>query len=131
MNLLLDTHVVLWAITDNPRLPEPIRREIADRRNTVVVSVVSIWEIAIKAPLARRGIGAMPVGARDAVELCRGAGYRMIGVSPEHAIAVESLPSLHNDPFDRLLVAQALEEPLRLVTHDAAVAAYSDTIIRF
>ncbi len=131
MNLLLDTHVALWALTGNPRLTAPIRSQLSDQRNEVTVSVVTIWEIAIKAPLARRGIGAMPVGAREALDLCRRAGYRIITVSPEHAIAVESLPPLHNDPFDRLLVAQALEEPLRLVTHDAAVAAYSDTIIRF
>ncbi len=130
MKLLLDTHVVLWAITDSPRLSDPIRHDIADPRNTVFVSVVTLWEIAIKATLARRGIGAMPVGAREAHDLCRRAGYHVLAVSPEHAIAVERLPNLHADPFDRLLVAQALDEPLRLVTHDAAVAAYSDTIIR-
>jgi PIN domain nuclease of toxin-antitoxin system len=131
LNLLLDTHTALWAITDDARLPEPIRRQIADRDNTVVVSAVSIWEIAIKSSLSRRRAGALPIGGHEAMDLFRGAGYRLLAIAPEHAAAVERLAPLHADPFDRLLVAQALEEPLRLVTHDAAVAAYSDTIILF
>ncbi len=131
MNLLLDTHAALWAITDSPRLPESIRRQISNRRNTVVVSAVSVWEIAIKFSLSRRRAGTPAMGAREATEFFKSSGFRLLAISPEHAIAVESLPPLHADPFDRLLVAQALEEPLRLVTHHAAVAAYSDTIIIF
>jgi PIN domain nuclease of toxin-antitoxin system len=131
LNLLLDTHTALWAITDHPRLPASIRRDLSDPKNTIVVSAVTIWEIAVKSALQRRGIGSMPIGGREATGLFRRAGYRLLAISPEHAAAVEHLAPLHADPFDRLLVAQALEEPLRLVTHDAAVAAYSDTIIRF
>ncbi|HEY2049797.1 MAG TPA: type II toxin-antitoxin system VapC family toxin [Caulobacteraceae bacterium] len=129
MNLLLDTHIALWAITDHPRLAPSMRREILEPRNAIVVSAASIWEIAIKSSLARGGVGYMPLSGTDALEQFIRAGYQTLSITPEHAAAVERLPPLHNDPFDRLLVAQALEEPLRLVTHDSAVAAYSDTII--
>ena len=131
MNLLLDTHVALWAIVDAPRLPATIRALIADPDNRITVSAVSVWEIAIKSALARRGVGAMPITAETALGHFRSAGYAMLAISPDHAAAVESLPPLHGDPFDRLLVAQAFAEPLRLVTHDRAVAAYGEAILLF
>ena len=126
MNLLLDTHIALWAITDNPNLAPKARQMIAEPRNTIWVSTVSLWEIAIKHSLER---GDMPVSSQDALGYFRQAGYRLLGIEPEHAVAVEGLPKHHTDPFDRLLVAQALVEPMRLITHDAKVALYSDTII--
>ena len=131
MNLLLDTHVALWAIVDAPRLPAQVRGLIADPDNRITVSAVSIWEIAIKSGLARRGVGAMPVSAEAALGHFRNAGYAMLAISPDHAAVVETLPPLHGDPFDRLLIAQAFTEPLRLVTHDRAVAAYGESIILF
>ena len=126
MRLLLDTHVALWAITDDPRLSSVARGLIADPANTVVVSAASIWEIAIKRALAR---GDMPVSASKAVEWFAASGYLLLDISPLHAAGVETLPAIHNDPFDRMLVAQALVEPLRLLTRDRLVAEYSDTII--
>lgn len=126
MKLLLDTHIALWAITDDPKLSPRARELIVTPRNLVWVSAVSIWEISIKHGLGR---GDMPISGSDALEFFRQAGYRMLPVSPEHAAAVEALPSHHTDPFDRLLVAQSLTEPLRLLTHDANVARYSDTVI--
>lgn len=126
MNLLLDTHIALWAIADHPNLTRPARDWIAAPRNTVWVSVVSLWEIAIKHSLGR---GDMPVSAREALDYFQRAGYRILPIEPEHALAVESLAPHHQDPFDRLLVAQALTEPMRLLTHDANVARYSDTIV--
>ena len=126
MKLLLDTHIALWAIADDARLSSHARELIAAPRNLVWVSSVSIWEIAIKHSLGR---GDMPISGADALEFFRQSGYRMLSVSPEHAAAVESLPAHHNDPFDRLLVSQSLTEPLRLLTHDANVARYSDTVI--
>jgi PIN domain nuclease of toxin-antitoxin system len=126
MKLLLDTHIALWAITDDPKLSLRARELILTPRNLVWVSAVSIWEISIKHGLGR---GDMPISGSDALEFFRQAGYRMLPVSPEHAAAVEALPSHHTDPFDRLLVAQSLTEPLRLLTHDANVARYSDTVI--
>lgn len=127
MNLLLDTHVALWAITDDRRLPPHARDLIESPRTSVWVSAVSVWEIAIKHSLGR---GDMPISARDATRYFEASGYRFLAIDPEHASAVEELPRHHQDPFDRLLVAQALTEPMRLMTHDPVVSDYSDTIIR-
>lgn len=126
MNLLLDTHVALWAITDSPKLPLTARDLILAPRAIVWVSTVSLWEISIKHGLGR---GDMPVSGHEALGYFRQAGYRLLAIEPEHTIAIEKLPPHHQDPFDRLLVAQALVEPMRLLTHDATVARYSDTII--
>lgn len=127
MNLLLDTHVALWAITDSPRLPAAARDLIAAEKTTVWVSAVTLWEIAIKHALGR---GDMPVSSRDALHYFEQSGYRLLSIAPEHTVAVEALPPHHQDPFDRLLVAQALHEPMRLMTSDPVVALYSDTILR-
>lgn len=126
MNLLLDTHIALWAIADSPRLPARARALIEAPANTLWVSVASIWEISIKHALAR---GDMPVSSTQALDFFRQAGYRLLPIDAEHAVAVEALPLHHADPFDRLIVAQALTEPLRLLTHDAKLAPYSDTVI--
>jgi len=127
LNLLLDTHVALWAITDSPKLSQKARDLIKSPKATVWVSVASVWEIAIKHSLAR---GDMPVSGRDALGYFQDSGYRFLPIEAEHALAVEELPTHHQDPFDRILVAQALVEPMRLMTHDPLVALYSDTIIK-
>ncbi|MFT3778595.1 MAG: type II toxin-antitoxin system VapC family toxin [Ottowia sp.] len=126
MNLLLDTHVALWAIADSPRLSARARELIEAPAAQVWVSVATVWEIAIKHGLGR---GNMPVSGPQALGYFREAGYRLLAIEAEHAAAVEALPTHHHDPFDRMLVAQALTEPMRLLTHDAVLAAYSDTII--
>ena len=126
MNLLLDTHVALWAITDDPKLSTKAREMLLAPRNTVWVSAVNVWEIAIKHSLGRE---AMPVSGQEALQYFRQAGYQFLVVEPEHAAIVEDLANHHQDPFDRLLVAQALAEPMRLLTHDVMVSRYSDTII--
>lgn len=125
MNLLLDTHVALWAITDHPGLSATARELILSPRATVWISVASIWEISIKHSLGR---GEMPVSGKDAIRYFRDAGYQFLAIEPEHAAAIETLPKHHHDPFDRLLVAQALIEPMRLLTHDSNVARYGYTI---
>ncbi|MCP5451616.1 MAG: type II toxin-antitoxin system VapC family toxin [Gammaproteobacteria bacterium] len=126
MNVLLDTHVALWAITDSPQLSLKARDILLASRTHLWVSTVSLWEIAIKHGLGR---GTMPVSGEEALGYFRQAGYGILPIEPEHAVAVEQLASHHQDPFDRLLVAQALTEPMRLLTHDEQVASYSDTII--
>ena len=127
MNLLLDTHVALWAITDSPKLPQQARELITSPKTNVWVSTASIWEIAIKHSLGR---GDMPISGLDALRYFSESGYRLLPIEPEHAVAVEDLPAHHHDPFDRILVAQALVEPMRLMTHDSLVALYGDTIIK-
>lgn len=126
MNLLLDTHVALWAITDSPKLPKKAREMIESPKSSIWISAATIWEIAIKHGLGR---GDMPVSGQDALRYFRDSGYRFLSVEPEHAAAVEELPAHHGDPFDRILVAQALTEPMRLITHDPVVARYNDTIL--
>lgn len=127
MNLLLDTHVALWAITDSPRLPQKARDLIQSPKTAVWVSAASVWEISIKHLLGR---GDMPVSGKDALRYFEESGYRLLPIEAEHAVVVEDLPAHHHDPFDRILVAQALAEPMRLLTHDPLVARYSDTIIQ-
>jgi PIN domain nuclease of toxin-antitoxin system len=127
LNLLVDTHVAIWALTAPRELGARVGALLADRDNQVHVSVVSIWEIGIKYPLGKRS--SPPFPAREAIQLFEQANFRTLDVKPEHAVAVESLPLLHADPFDRLLVAQALTEPMRLVSRDRLVIAYSDSFI--
>jgi PIN domain nuclease of toxin-antitoxin system len=127
VNILLDTHIALWAITDSPRLPRQARELIASPQNAIWTSAASIWEIAIKHTLGR---GDMPVSSQDALRWCLQSGYRLLPIEAEHAVAVEDLPTHHSDPFDRILVAQALTHPMRLLTHDPLVALYSHTIIK-
>jgi PIN domain nuclease of toxin-antitoxin system len=126
MNLLLDTHIALWAITDSPRLSKSARDLILAPRAKVWVSAASVWEIAIKHRLGR---GDMPISGADAIGYFRAAGYQLLPIEPEHAAATETLPPHHQDPFDRLLVAQAQVEPMRLLTHDPLLARYGDFIV--
>ena len=128
MKYLLDTHVAIWALTDRARLKPQVLDIIADTDNAIFVSVVAIWEIAIKTPLNRER-GRPPFSAAESIGYFHEAGFTLLDITPAHAAAVETLPPIHADPFDRLLVAQALTEPMRLVTADALVARYSDTII--
>ena len=126
MQILLDTHILLWALADDPALSQKARALLIDDRNRLWVSAVSIWEISIKHALGR---GDMPLSGNDALGYCRSAGYRWLDIRPEHAAAVEDLPLIHADPFDRLLVAQALTEPMKLLTHDAMLARYHPDIL--
>ena len=130
MRLLLDTHIALWAVTDDPRLALRARKLISDPANDVFVSAASIWEIAIKHALARGGPNDMPVSGVEAMRHFQDSGYEMVDISAPDAAAVETLPPLHADPFDRLLIAQALTVPFRLLTRDPRVASYSQSIIK-
>jgi len=126
LNILLDTHVALWAITDDACLKTRARTLIADPQSQIWVSVASLWEIAIKHALGR---AAMPVSAEDALQYFLGSGYSMLTIAAEHILQLAQLPAHHQDPFDRLIIAQALVEPMRLLTHDKTVARYSDTVV--
>ena len=129
VRVLLDTHIALWAIVDDARLSANARRTIGDPANEILVSAASIWEIAIKRALARGAPSDMPISAVQALGYFRQAGYSLLNITAEHAAAVESLPPRHSDPFDRILIAQALTEPLHLLTHDRIVAGYGGTIV--
>jgi PIN domain nuclease of toxin-antitoxin system len=131
MRLLLDTHIALWALVGDPRLPERADKLIANPNNAVFVSAASVWEISIKHALARGLPTDMPISGPDAVRYFQASGYELLSITADHAAAVQDLLPLHRDPFDRMLVAQALAEPLRLLTHDPAVKAYSDAVMLF
>jgi PIN domain nuclease of toxin-antitoxin system len=121
MKLLLDTHLLLWAASDPERLSADAQALIAEANNELFFSVASLWEIVIK-----RGLGRSDFQA-DARLLRRGLldnGYSELPIVSEHVVAIDTLPSLHKDPFDRLLVAQATVEGVTLVTVDARVAQY-------
>lgn len=126
MRLLLDTHIALWAVLDSPRLPARARALILTPENSLFVSAASVWEVTIKHRVSAKK---MPLSGRKALTLFQRSCYYLLAVSAEHAAAVDDLPTHHADPFDRLLVAQALQEPLRLVTADETLARYSDTVI--
>lgn len=122
MKLLLDTHVLLWALGAPHRLPVALVADLCDPANEVLFSAVNIWEIAIKASQGR------PTFANDAAFVARearAAGFVDLPVTAQHAAAVQGLPTLHGDPFDRLLLAQALCEPAHLVTADGQIARYT------
>ncbi len=125
MNLLLDTHVLLWAAGASPRLTDDARALIEDPANAVFFSAASLWEVAIKNALGY-------VDFRfDPRLLRRGLlenGYSELPVRGTHAVAVDVLPPIHKDPFDRILVAQAQIEGLTLLTSDAVVARYPGPI---
>lgn len=118
MRLLLDTHIALWAVTDDPRLSTKARDMIVDPANEVCVSAASVWEIAIK-----RSLGKVTLPDSWASALRR-LGFAPMPVTAIHAAAVENLPWHHRDPFDRLLVAQASVERRALVTADRRFAMY-------
>jgi PIN domain nuclease of toxin-antitoxin system len=130
VRLLLYTHIALWAVTDYRRLSAKARKTIVDPMNDVCVSAASVWEIAIKHVLARGGPNDLPVSGAEALQHFLDAGYALVEIFPADAAAVETLPTLNADPFDRVLIAQALSVPFRLLTHDPRVSAYSQTIIQ-
>lgn len=126
MRILLDTHLLLWALGDPAKLPAAARTGILDPANEILFSAASIWEIAIKAELGRADFGTNPEDiARAAVE----SGIDELPVRAQHAALTARLPRHHRDPFDRLLVAQAMSEPARLLTVDAALKPYSELVV--
>ena len=123
MRLLLDTHSLLWVMQDEPRLGRAARR-VLNEAEAVHVSSVSLWEIAIK-----RSLGKLRVDEETLDTQLDKIGFAPLPITWAHTRAVRRLPLLHTDPFDRMLVAQALTEPLHLLTHDAALKPYSDLVI--
>ncbi len=118
---MLDTQLLLWAAGEPSKLPKAARKLIADPANDLIFSVASLWEISIKRALGRDDFRVDPRLLRRGL---KDNGYAELAIAGEHALAVESLPALHKDPFDRILVAQATVEGITLLTVDARVAEY-------
>jgi PIN domain nuclease of toxin-antitoxin system len=121
MRLLLDTHLLLWALGSPSRLSPDVRAQLDAAE--VFVSAASIWEISIKTALGK--LDADPASVLSALAP---AGFALLPVLGEHAVTVARLPPIHRDPFDRMLVAQAVSEPMRLLTRDATLRAYGSLV---
>ena len=123
MNLLIDTHILLWWLGDQPELSHKARELISDGHNLVFISAVVIWEIMIK-----RAVGKLKVPSNFRSVLQQQA-FEFLDITSEHSFAVGDLPDHHRDPFDRMLIAQARIEGLTMVTHDTRLHDYNVPII--
>lgn len=124
MHLLLDSHILIWLMEGDARLSAEARDQIA-RASTVNVSTASLWELAIKA-----SVGRLHIDVERLANLMGTAGVRELQITRQHVLATSTLPLHHRDPFDRLLIAQAMSEPMHLLTADAQLKAYSELVIQ-
>ena len=125
MVVLLDTHVLLWALDSPQRLPDDMVAQLESPETTVYFSAASIWEIAIKTALGKIDFHYSPA---DIAQAAVDSGFVELPISAAHSAKVAHLPLHHRDPFDRLLIAQALPLPAQLITVDAALAPYSELV---
>lgn len=133
MKYLADTHILLWAIADDERLPAIARDLFLDEQSEIYYSFANIWEVAIKHSLNKGGV---PFSAEQFNNLCAMSGYSQLMTKSSHAITVESLrydieraPREHRDPFDRLLLAQAKSEGMGFITHDELIPFYNESCV--
>ncbi len=122
MHLLLDTHIFLWWERDDRKLPQKARSMIRDA-DRIYISSVSIWEASIKTQL-----GKLSVDIEQLIEKISSDGFIELPLTTQHVAALSKLPNLHQDPFDRILIAQALSEPLKFLTADKVLRKYSDIV---
>ena len=131
MNLLLDTHIAIWALNDDPALSEKARELILDPDNTIYYSTVSVWEVLLKH--SRRPVS-IPFDEKDFSKGCQEAGFVPLALTDKHILAVSSLSrpgdvKEHNDPFDRLLLAQAKVQNMSFLTHDELIPDYEEKCV--
>jgi len=124
MRILLDTHIYLWWLEDSPRLSKAARSMVLESE-TVYISSASLWEAVIKI-----GLGKLAADPTELVAGIRASGFEPLPITPEHTLALFGLADHHKDPFDRMLIAQAISEPLRLVTTDGVLSGYSELVIQ-
>jgi hypothetical protein len=125
MRLLLDTHVLIWALLEPTKLPDKIAQLILDENNIVFISVVSIWELQIK-----KSLGKIILPENFIIELQQ-SGYEILNIGANHILMLEKLPLFHRDPFDRMLIAQSLCDKIPLLTKDTEILKYDFEAIRF
>lgn len=125
MKLLLDTHLLLWAAGEPTRLPGEARSALDNPENELIFSVASLWEVSIKRGLGRADFNADPRLLRRGL---LDNGYSELPITSDHVVAVDSLPLVHKDPFDRVLVAQAIVEGVILLTTDSLLTKYPGPI---
>ena len=124
MRLLLDTHALLWGLADDARVGPRARDLIADPENEVLVSAVALWEIVIK-----QRVGKLDADCGKIIRTVQRTGLRLLAITPEHLRALTDLPAFHRDPFDHLLIAQAIAEGAVLVSNDRRVAMYPAQVV--
>lgn len=131
MKVLLDTHILLWTLTANDKLSDRAREIIASKDNDIFYSTASVWEVSIKHSIHPEY---MPLSGRELSEYCLEAGYEVLSVKDEHVYVLETLvrkedASRHNDPFDRIMIAQAKAEGMLFLTRDSLLSYYNEKCI--
>lgn len=131
MRILLDTHIALWAIADTAKLSEKVINLLEDESNEVYYSVASVWEVAIKHKIKPED---MPVSEEEFVDLCENTGFIRLSIENKHIFLIKSLSRIknapkHKDPFDRMLLAQAKYEGLKLITNDSQFPYYGESCV--
>lgn len=131
MKFLLDTHIVLWALTDSEKLPQQAREIIANEQNEILFSLVSAWEVAIKHSIHPNQI---PVSETDFIKYCNQAGYKLLSLEEKHILTLHTLchrenAPKHNDPFDKMLLSQAKAEDIKFITHDSLIPYYDEPCV--
>ena len=131
MNLLLDTHILIWALNEDPRLPDQAREMILDENNAVYYSSASVWEIAIKHAKYPEEV---EFTGKELSQFCQEAGFLSVEMRDRHVFALETITRAegappHHDPFDRMLIAQAKAENMAFITHDAMLPYYEEKCI--
>jgi len=125
MRILLDTHLLLWAMGASRKLPRTVRARLLDPANDIYYSAASLWEIAIKSGLRRKNFR---VDIEALLAALRESGFVELPITAVHAAGIAKLPAIHKDPFDRLLVAQSMAEPMTLLTNDSVLRDYWDGV---
>lgn len=133
MRLLLDTHIVIWSLTDDPRLSEKARLLIGDESNEVLYSTASSWEVAIKHAVHP---DKMLMGASEFIDYCTQSGLIQLPIRDRHVVTLETIErsdgaAPHNDPFDRIMLSQAKADGLTLITHDTRIAEYDEPCVLY
>ncbi|MCP4681290.1 MAG: type II toxin-antitoxin system VapC family toxin [Desulfobacterales bacterium] len=125
MRLLLDTHILLWCLEESNDLPDQAYQLVLSA-DDVYASTVNVWEIIIKLSIGKLDLD---IDVHDLMKVIAKSGFKILDIKPDHAIKLMDLEDYHRDPFDRMLIAQSLVEPLHLVTCDSVIAKYNANII--
>ena len=133
MKILLDTHIALWAISDNERLPSNFIKIIDNPENEIFYSLVSVWEVAIKHYVKPE---LMPITEEQFIDNCYNSGFKQLAIRSNHILNIKCLKRnidapKHNDPFDRLLISQAKTDGFLFLTHDSLLSYYNEPCIKF
>lgn len=128
MRILLDTHIAIWAILQPEKLSRDAAEWIIDPNNNIYVSIIGLWEIAIKRSKGRQAMGDPVPPVELAAAEFAATGFDLLPISPSQLVRIESMPFHHRDPFDRLMVAQAAAEGMTFLTADAKLSAYGDHV---